>query len=537
MAREHEVLICGAGPVGLSLAAQLDAMGISFMIIDKNVQRSDKSKALVLWGRSLELLNLCMDVQPFLEVGRPVCQAKVFEEGREIGGIDFVSKTTEFGTGVLLPQNQTERLMEQHLTQRGQTVRRGVELVSFQQRDHQVACHLKHGSGAEEQVDFKYLIGCDGAHSIVRHTLGMSFPGRKDCHRWVLADVRLDGELPDADVAAFWSRTGVLLLFHFGEDVWRVVAEEPLGDPDAPRVDPSLEEIENLLYKRGATKVRASDPGWLAEFRINERKVENYRKGGVFLAGDAAHVHSPAGGQGMNTGIQDACNLAWKIAWNVRGMGGNPLLDSYSEERSRIGEMVVRTTSRVTRMVTTRSRLLQRLRNTVAKVALRFEWIQDLARRNLAEYTVRYRGSSLNGPDLRRHHGGVRCGDRIPNIKWVGFDRQPQSLYQHLSGAKAVLLTWNLGQAVGSEGWQTLSDSRSPCLLKIELNATPAANEKEIRQADGDVGGYMDAAGMEAMGMRDQGWLLIRPDGYLAVAGGTSDMQTATDWLNRVAVR
>ena len=536
LAHEYEVLICGAGPVGLSLAAQLDAMGISYMIIDKNLQRSEKSKALVLWGRSLELLNLCMDVNAFLKAGRPVSQAKIFEEGKEIAGIDFTSTGSEFGTGVLLPQNQTERLLEEHLSEQGQTVKRGIELVSFEQRDQEVWCQLKDRSGAEEQLSVRYLVGCDGAHSVVRHTLGMPFPGRKDCHRWVLADVRLEGDFPDSDVAAYWSHAGVLLLFHFGQDVWRVVAEEPLDDPDSPRRDPSLEEIARLLRERGATNVQASEPSWLAEFRINERKVDRYRSGGVFLAGDAAHVHSPAGGQGMNTGIQDACNLAWKIAWNVRGVGGEFLLDSYSDERSRVGAMVVRTTSHVTRMVTTQSRVLQRLRNTVAKIALRFEWVQEFARQNLAEYTVAYRRSTLNGADSRRQHKGLRCGDRVPNIKWVDSHGQRQSLYQQLSGGRAALITCNLGEAVGWEGWQTLDDSSSPSYQWIGLASSPVAVEAGIHQGDAaHKWGVMETSDMEEIGIRDGGWLIIRPDGYLAVAGSTSDMKPAVDWLNLVA--
>ena len=537
MTRDVEVLICGAGPVGLSLAAQLDAMGVPFMIIEKNLRRSERSKALVLWGRSLELLNLCMDSHVFQVTGRPVRKAKIFEEGKEIAEIDFSSTEGEFGTGVLLPQSDTERLLEEHLTQRGRSVRRGVELVAFEQQDQGVRCQLTDGNGFDEQLTVRYLVGCDGAHSVVRHTLGMAFPGKKDCHRWVLADVRLEGELPDSDVAAFWSRDGVLLLFHFGDDLWRVVAEESMNDPDAPRRDPSLDEIVGLMQQRGAKGIQAREPSWLSEFRIHERKVEHYRRGNVFLAGDAAHVHSPAGGQGMNTGIQDACNLAWKIAWSVRGMGGNALLESYSDERSRVGAMVVRTTSHVTRMVTTESRLLQRLRNMIAKIAFHFEWVQDLARKNLAEFTIAYRGSVLNGNDSRKHHGGPRCGDRVPDVSWVDARGQSRTLYQQLSGGRAALLTLNLSAADGCDGWPVSDDNRSASVVAVDLVLSSDSTETAglTGQPCATPGGFIEAAALECLGLRDKEWLVVRPDGYLAAAGTTQDCQSAAEWLSRVS--
>ncbi len=535
-----DVLVCGAGPVGLSLAGQLQRMGVSCQIVDKNGGLSDKSKALVVWGRSLELLDTCMDANSFLDQGRPVRKAKFYEEGVQFAEIEFATSESEFGTGVLLPQNLTEKLLEDHLSECGVEVQRSTTLLSFVQSRDDVTCVLADPEGRQRTVIAKYLVGCDGAHSVVRHGLELEFPGRKDGLRWVLADVELSGDVPDADVASLWSRAGILLLFHFGENVWRVVAEEPLLKPDLPRRDPTLPEIQQYLNERGAKGVKASKPTWLAEFRVSERKVEKYASGRVFVAGDAAHVHSPAGGQGMNTGIQDACNLAWKIAWKIRGVGNIDLLDSYSDERSEVGAMVVRATSHITRLATTESRVLQSVRNTVAKIALHFDWVQDKIRQNLAEYNVAYRTSGINGTDTRRNRGALRCGDRIPNIQWTDGGQKPQTLYRCLSGGRAVLLilkphgtrsfeSWGQGICGGDRSFRTvqlvLADYQSQ---DANVHAEPATTCVSM--------GCLERDEFQKLGFGSGDWMIIRPDGYLAAAGESDNMGPATQWLNKFTV-
>lgn len=532
-----DVLICGAGPVGLCLAAQLQAMGVSYQIIDKNRQRSEKSKALVVWGRSLELLNICMDASEFVDVGRPVRKARFFDEGVQFAEIKFSRSAGEFGTGVLIPQSLTEKLLENHLQLRGAEVQRETELLSFEQRNDEVACVLQNADGSQNTVNAKYLVGCDGAHSVVRHGLGFAFSGRKDGLRWVLADVELSGDVPDADVASLWSRAGILLLFHFGENVWRVVAEERLADDDVPKRDPTLQEIQKHLNERGAENVRASNPTWLSEFRVSERKVENYRAGRVFLAGDAAHVHSPAGGQGMNTGIQDSCNLAWKLAWNLRGTANSELLDTYSNERSEVGAMVVKATSHMTRLATTESRVLQTIRNTVAKIALHFDWVQDKVRQNLAEYSVAYRSSQLNGSDARSTKSGLKCGDRVPDVRWIDASGEPQALYQYMSGGRAVFLVLGSTHNPSSQSWGHGICGAEESLRSIHLVVVDelSAKKQESRVHAGGNVGRVHRDEINKLELGQSGWLIIRPDGYLAAAGECEHMEAATQWLDRFA--
>ncbi|MDG2013506.1 MAG: FAD-dependent monooxygenase, partial [Pirellulaceae bacterium] len=318
MTNETEVLIAGAGPVGLALAAQLNGMGIEVAIMEQRETPSQLSKAGVVWGRSLELLDLCMNADDFLRAGRPLRKALIFSEGQEIAAIDFAKSDNPFGTGVMIPQNETERVITEHLESQGVSIRRGMELEGFEQHPQGVRCEVRSSDGQPEQWQADYLVGCDGAHSTVRHTLGLDFPGQQESHRWWLADVSAKGNMPDSEMVVCWSRSGILVLFRFTESKWRLIAEKPRTDPDTLHRDPTLADMQTLMKERGIGNIELYDPLWLSEFRINERKVDQYQVDRVFLAGDAAHIHSPVGGQGMNTGIQDACNLAWKIAWSQK---------------------------------------------------------------------------------------------------------------------------------------------------------------------------------------------------------------------------
>lgn len=545
MVLQTDVLICGAGPVGLSLAAQLQAMGVACQIIDRNQGRSEKSKALVIWGRSLELLHTCMDASAFVAVGRPVRKARFYREGNPFAEIEFMQDKTEFGTGVLIPQSSTEQLLEEHLVARGGRVKRSTELLSFVQGSDHVACVLRNAHGVRSTVHAKYLVGCDGAHSVVRQGLGFDFAGREDGLRWVLADVALTGNVPDVDVASMWSKSGILLLFHFGENVWRVVAEEPLSNPDLPRRDPTLQEIQRYLDDRGARGVRATNPVWLSEFRVSERKVADYALERVFVAGDAAHVHSPAGGQGMNTGIQDACNLAWKLAWDIRGVGGKRLLRSYSTERSDVAAMVVKTTSHITRLATTESRALQCLRNTVAKIALHFDWVQDKVRHNLAEYNVAYRKSEINGQDARSRRTAIRCGDRVPNVRWTDGLQCPRNLYAFLAGGRAALLILKSGKEKEIVAWEQGMPEIRQSWITVELLITGDSCEANDRnKGSGDNSefeatyvsvGCINLSEFRKLGSVANAWMVVRPDGYLAAAGEIDDFGPATQWLSMLA--
>ena len=452
---EKDVLIVGAGPVGLVMAIELARYGVGVRLIDKQAQRTDKSKALVIWSRSLELLERAGCSAGLVDAGYKVTTLKISADGKSIARMTLEGLATPYPYALMIPQSETERILEEFLNTLGVSVERSVELTRFDASDDKVVAVLRHSDGTEETVESAWLIGCDGAHSTVRHRLGMEFEGETLPVDWMLADVHLEG-LPRApEINVVWHADGILATFPIAEDRYRVIADtgaaagtatekdaphseptredpkrvvadmgtnaensaprpEPTlediqrsitdtaaaaeadADTTAPHSEPTLEEVQALLDKRFPGGVRATNPVWLSYFRINERKVTDYRAGRVFLAGDAAHVHSPAGGQGMNTGMQDACNLAWKLALVVHGTCSAELLDSYSSERSPIADEVLKVTGRITSMATLTGSLPQWLRNHTAALLLGLPLVRRLAAEAAAEISIGYPHSPLN---------------------------------------------------------------------------------------------------------------------------------------------
>jgi 2-polyprenyl-6-methoxyphenol hydroxylase-like FAD-dependent oxidoreductase len=406
-----QVLIAGAGPVGLTMAAELARFGVAVRIVDRAPQRTDKSKALVLWSRTLELLDRGPGSGRFIKAGFKIDAVTITADGKQIGRVEMGSIDTPYPFGLMLPQSDTERLLDGYLGEFGVTVERAVELTRFTPRSDGVDAVLKRSGGIEESVSADWLIGCDGAHSVVRHIVGAPFTGETMLSDWMLADIHMHGyPHPDTEASIYWHPDGAFLIFPISPGRYRVIANLPPTNEAQPPI-PSLEQVQAVIDRRGPAGLTAYDPIWLAGFRINGRKVSEYRWGRAFLMGDAAHVHSPAGGQGMNTGMQDAFNLAWKLALVIRGTCRETLLDSYSPERSYVGDQVLAAAQRLTVAGTIKNPVAQTIRNTVAHLMLGLEPVQHTFADLMSEVTIGYLHSPLNGPSLGSH--GHRAGDRF----------------------------------------------------------------------------------------------------------------------------
>lgn len=409
------VLIVGAGPVGMTMAAELTRFGVPVRIVDKAPQRTDKSKALVLWSRTLELMDRGGYSQPFLDIGFRATAANFFGGGRHIARIPLDEVRTPHPYALMLPQCETERLLDEQLREWGITVERPVELTQFRPGPDHVTATLQHPDGRQETLDVSWLIGCDGAHSTVRHGLEIPFAGTTMTSDWILADIQLDGPFEHAgDINIFWHADGVLATFPISPTRFRVVADIGDGHADPRPPAPTLEEVQAVVDRRGPGGVTVSAPIWLSTFRINERKVADYRAGRIFLAGDAAHIHSPAGGQGMNTGMQDAFNLAWKLALVEKGLASaEPLLGSYNIERGAVGQQVLSDAGRLTMVATLRSGILQNIRNHIVGVAFGFSGVQETVASKLTELRISYPHSPLTATASRSPQGPA-AGERAP---------------------------------------------------------------------------------------------------------------------------
>ena len=488
MANNPRVLIVGAGPVGLTLANELVRHGVKVRIVDKAPAATDKSKALVLWSRTLELFDDAGFCQSFMPSGFQVHGAQISNGNEVVARVSLDSIDSRFPYALMIPQCDTERVLEERLAAHGIRVERSTELSGFADQGSSVEATLKKADGSSETLTADWLAGCDGAHSTVRHGLGLPFEGSTMDSDWWLADGHITGLAPKDRLHIFWHRDGILAFFPIIGDRFRVIGDLGVATGNERRADPTLEEVNAMLAHRATPGVVLSDPFWLACFRINERKVKDYSKGRVFLAGDAAHIHSPAGGQGMNTGMQDAFNLAWKLALVIEGGARPSLLDSYSPERSAVGDRVLRNAGRLTEAAIVRNPVLQAIRNTVGKFATGFPFVQHKIANQLSELDIGYPESPLT---VKNGHvqNGPKSGERWP-------DRLP-------AGAAGAKFT-----ALGPAEIVAALAAKFPRLVLAAPAKDPA----------------------HAAALR-----LIRPDGYVGFAGSARDQAKAEAYLTALA--
>src|SRR3984957_5929898 len=361
------VLIAGAGPVGLAMAADLARYGVSVRLIEKSPERTDKSKALVLWSRTLELMDRMDCSAPFLTTGKKVTAVNVTAGKEPITKVTVDGVRTPYPYALMMPQCDTEQLLGDLVTSRGVKIERNIELTDFVASADGVTSTLRHLDGTEETFESGWLIGSDGAHSTVRHKLGLEFAGETMPSSWVIADIHLSNVPNPEEILVSWHAEGILAVFPIMGTRYRVIADSGLVTGGVAPAKPTIEDVQSILDVRGPGGITASDPVWLTRFTINERKVSSYRSGRVFVMGDAAHIHSPAGGQGMNTGIQDAFNLAWKLAMVCRGLGDDEtLLESYSAERSPVADEVLKGSGAMTQVALLQGEITQSIRNHLA---------------------------------------------------------------------------------------------------------------------------------------------------------------------------
>lgn len=500
-----QVLVVGAGPTGLVLAAELLSRGISTRIIDKGDGVALQSRAISIHARTLEVLDMMGLAECFVERGQVVRRLSYYSEGRCLTSLEFARCGSRFGFALDLPQDQTEQLLRDRITELGGMVENGTELTGLTVSPAAVTAEIRGGAGMAETITAGYVVGCDGAHSRVRHELGLTFHGHPYPQDWLLADVLIDWELREDAMHAFFRADGLpVIFFPMRGHRWRLTlpyAGERIGQA------PTLAEIQALTGQRAPRPVTVSDPTWLACFRCHRRSASSYRRGRVLLAGDAVHIHTPAGGQGLNTGINDAHNLGWKLALVASGQAPESLLDSYGTERRLVAEEVLSLTHALVRYSTVSHPVKRRVRDLVVPALGGSSAIQRRAASRLSQIYVAYPPGPLASKDRGRR--GPRVGQRMPDIL-VRAGSEPTSLHRVLRRGRHVLIV------------------PAPCVASVlgDAGLRPYSSDVEVVTSDvGQAPGPEGGAGLVIM---------VRPDGYVAARGGRGNLEQVTRYLRNL---
>jgi 2-polyprenyl-6-methoxyphenol hydroxylase-like FAD-dependent oxidoreductase len=393
---QTDVLVVGAGPTGLALTCGLTTGGVSSVLVDRTPQGGNTSRAAVLHARTLEVLDAVAVTEELRRCGLVVPRFTIRDRDRPLLRIPFDDLPTRYPYTLMLPQDRTEQILGERLAALGGHVRRPHAVTGVVVDDAGAEAMITGPDGATSRVRARYVVGCDGAHSIVRQQAGIGFTGDSYQESFVLADVHMDWPLIRDEVHLFFSPSGLVVVAPLPEERYRVVATLD----DAPE-HLGVADVQALLDTRGPVTVPAAvrEVVWSSRFRVHHRVADAYRSGPLFLAGDAAHVHSPAGGQGMNTGIQDALLLAELLTDVLDGREPETRLDRYETERRPVAVDVVTMTDRLTRAATAHHPLSRFLRNTVLRAAGRLRPVRHALAMNLSELST--------DPDLPRRRRDI----------------------------------------------------------------------------------------------------------------------------------
>lgn len=500
---DTDVLVVGAGPTGLMLANQLVRRGVRVLLMDRHAGPSLQTRALGVQARTLEIYARLGIVERALALGKRGTGANIWAQGRKMAHVplgEAGKAATPYPFILVLGQDDNERIMGDELRDLGMSVQWNTELVGLEQEPGGVTATLRLPDGTNRNVLAAWVAGCDGARSSVRELSGIAFPGAPYERVFFVADVEATGSMVADEVNVYLWQEGFHLLFPMrGKDHWRIVGILPLALRS--RDDATFEAVIPSLRNEAGAGLSFKTCTWFSTYRIHHRSAARFRDRRCFLLGDAAHIHSPVGAQGMNTGLQDAYNLAWKLALVAKGQAAAALLDSYEDERIPVARRLLNTTDRAFRLVVSDSRLAGLLRTKilarVAAFAMSRERIQRIAFRVVSQTGIHYRKSSLSKSLDGLPGGAPRGGDRFPWLRLKFRANGPvEDLFQKLDDTQFNLIV--IGQLSPPEGAPDLGD-----LLRIHAIPVDPINEAELARVQ----------------IPQPSFYLVRPDGHVGLCG------------------
>ena len=512
---DTEVLVVGAGPTGLMLANQLGRRGVRVMIVDRHPGPSLQTRALGVQARTLEIYSHLGIVGQALELGKRATGANMWAGGRRTARVplgDIGRDMSPYPFLLILGQDDNERLLGEGLHQWGFAVQWNTELIGLAQGADRVTARLKQTDGTIREIRAAWVAGCDGARSAVRELNGIAFQGGPYEHVFFVADTQMTGPMVPDELNIYFWRDGFHLFFPMrGIDHWRIVG---IVQPELRgRDDLTLDDVIPSILDEAGAGVTLQDCSWFSTYRIHHRRAERFRHRRCFLLGDAAHIHSPVGAQGMNTGLQDAYNLAWKLALVVSGGAGPALLDSYEAERIPVAQRLLSTTDRMFSLVVSNTKLAGLFRTRIlAKaiaLAMRLERIQKLAFRTISQTGIAYPDSPLSETLPGLPHEGPRAGDRFPWLRLkLSANRPVEDFFGKLDDTRFTLIV--IGQDVPPGGVPGLGD-----LLRTHVVPSDPTNDRELTRAR----------------IPRPAFYLLRPDGHVALAGIRLDAAAVTRYV------
>ena len=500
---DTDVLVVGAGPTGLMLASQLARRGVRVSILDRHSGPALQTRALGVQARTLEIYAHLGIAERALALGTRATGANMWARGRRAARVPFGDigrSVSPYPFLLILGQDDNEHLLGDALRGLGVTVEWNTELVGLAQEPDRVVARVKQPDGTVREVTAAWVAGCDGTRSAVRELNGIAFLGAPYEQVFFVADTRMTGPMVPVEVNVYLWPQGFHLFFPMrGADHWRLVGIVPPALRG--RDDLTLDDVIPSIRGEAGAQVAFQGCSWFSTYRIHHRRAERFRDRRCFVLGDAAHTHSPVGAQGMNTGLQDAYNLGWKLALVVSGVARPALLDSYADERVPVAQRLLSTTDQGFSFIVSGSTLAGLLRTQVLPrvlaLAMSLGRIRKLAFRTISQTGIRYPDSPLSEtlPGLPR--GAPRAGDRFP---WLSLKLSPggpaEDLYGKLDDTRFTLLL--IGQPAPPDGPPGLGD-----LLRTLVIPADPDNDRELAR----------------VGIPRQAFYLLRPDGHVGLCG------------------